>query len=88
MDVIVGEAGELDLLAVIEDELLLSMPLVPMHEDADCSEVLNDLKHRTGDGRGESGGKDSGEGKRPNPFAALAALRPYLKQDKNGNDTP
>jgi uncharacterized protein len=92
MDVIVGEAGELDLLAVIEDELLLSMPLVPMHEDTDCSAVLTDLKSKAVGASGEDGGKDAGkdggEGRRTNPFAALAALKPYLKQDKNGNDTP
>ncbi|MDR0781480.1 MAG: YceD family protein [Pseudomonadales bacterium] len=31
----------LDVLAVIEDELLLSLPLVPLHAAADCSAVLN-----------------------------------------------
>ena len=79
-DAIVDETGELDLLALIEDELLLSLPLVPRHEDAGCSAVLNDLKHRAGD----EGDSADGPGKRPNPFAVLATL----KQDKNGNGTP
>jgi uncharacterized protein len=73
LDVIVDEAGELDVLALIEDELLLSLPLVPMHEDADCSAVLNDLKRKA------EAAEASGAGKKPNPFAVLATL----KQDKN-----
>lgn len=77
MDVIVDEAGELDVMALIEDELLLSLPLVPMHEDADCSAVLNDLKRKA------EAADASGEGKSPNPFAVLATLKQDRKQDKN-----
>lgn len=73
MDIVVDETGELDVLALIEDELLLSLPLVPMHENSDCSAVLNDLKRRA------EADAVSGEGNRPNPFAVLATL----KQDKN-----
>lgn len=43
-DVIVAEADRLDVIAVIEDELILSLPLVPLHKDATCSEVLNSLQ--------------------------------------------
>lgn len=73
-DVIVDEAGELNLVALIEDELLLSLPLAPVHEDSDCSALLNDLRQRSG--------ASNGENQRPNPFAVLAAL----KQEKNGSD--
>jgi uncharacterized protein len=74
-DVIVDEAGDLDVLALIEDELLLSLPLVPMHDDADCSPMLNELRQLAS--VAEEG--QSNAGKRPNPFAVLATL----KQDKN-----
>lgn len=92
VDAIVDETGELDLLALIEDELLLSLPLVPKHEDAECSAFLNELKRRvrsgtgdrTGDRTGEAIEGAAGDSKRANPFAVLAAL----KQDKNGNGTP
>lgn len=76
-DVIVDEAGELDVLALIEDELLLSLPLVPMHENADCSAVLNELRQKV----------DAGGGEAANPFAVLAALKPSLNKDNTGNDT-
>ena len=67
IDVIVDEVGDLDILALVEDELLLSLPLVPMHQDTDCSAVLNELRQQAAAG--------SEEGKRPNPFAVLAALK-------------
>lgn len=82
LDVIVDEAGELDVLALIEDELLLSLPLVPMHEDADCSAVLNDLKRKA------EAADASGEGKSPNPFAVLAALKQDRTPDKKPGEKP
>lgn len=51
----------LDLHALVEDELLLALPLVPRHEL--CPEPL-----RAPDG-------PQAEAERPNPFAALVALR-------------
>jgi uncharacterized protein len=53
----------LDLRELIEDELLLSMPLVPRHDV--CPEPLP---------VGDAGDGDPLE-ERPNPFAALAALK-------------
>lgn len=71
-----GEAGRegvvmtedgLDVVALIEDELLLSLPMIPLHDDPSCSRVLNELKE---------GGKEGDEPEsRPNPFAVLAALK-------------
>lgn len=55
-------ARELDLHELIEDELLLDLPLVPRH--ADCSAPMS------------AGGQPALEGgAAENPFAALAALR-------------
>lgn len=53
-----------DLAALIEDELLLELPLVPMHEQ--CPEPVR-----------MSAGElaESVEQEKPNPFAALAALK-------------
>jgi uncharacterized protein len=52
----------LDLRALVEDELLLALPLVPRH--AVCPQPL---PHRNDDAPGEPA--------RPNPFAALRTLR-------------
>lgn len=46
---------------MVEDELLLALPIVPMHEDMSCQPLL----------RGEAGD----ESKRPNPFAVLGQLK-------------
>lgn len=57
----------LDARELIEDELLLALPLVPRHES--CPEPLS----AQGGELGEDEGVD--EGRRPNPFAKLAALK-------------
>jgi uncharacterized protein len=54
----------LDLLGLLEDELILALPLVPRHEGA-CPEPLSAAAE-------PAAGLDAG---RPHPFAALAALR-------------
>ncbi|WP_420958343.1 DUF177 domain-containing protein [Burkholderia gladioli] len=80
VDVIVG-SRQFDLVDLIEEELLLSLPLVPKHEV--CPSVHESL---TSGGSGpaadaeafdeaeEPAGEASGEA-RPNPFAALEALK-------------
>ena len=57
----------LDARELIEDEVLLALPLVPRHEV--CPEPLTHV-----DDADELAVED-GEGERPNPFAALAALK-------------
>jgi len=53
----------LNLTEVIEDELLLQLPLVPMHQNTDCSEYLNRVA-------------DTNEPPvRDNPFAVLKNLK-------------
>jgi uncharacterized protein len=54
----------LDLRALIEDELLLALPLVPRHEE--CPEPL---------GAGAADAPLSAGGSAPSPFAVLAALK-------------
>ena len=58
------EAG-LDVLALIEDELILSLPMVPMHADTACNENLNAINE----------GRDTVQEVRPSPFAILAGLK-------------
>lgn len=60
-------APQFDLLAVLEDELLMALPLVPMHEQCPVAPIL-------------SAGTIEGENElqpepRPNPFAVLAQLK-------------
>ena len=68
-DLLVLEA-RFDLAALVEDELLLSLPLVPMHEQ--CPQPVR-----------MSAGElpASAEPEKPNPFAALAALKPRDRND-------
>ena len=78
VDVIVGSA-HFDLIDLIEEELLLSLPLVPKHDV--CPEVHESLvsgvagEEGEGDEAGEDGAEEGGEPDRPNPFAALEALK-------------
>jgi uncharacterized protein len=59
---------QFNLLAVLEDELLMALPLVPMHEQCPVPPKL-----QAGD-VGEPGTPDGAAGK-PNPFAVLAQLK-------------
>jgi uncharacterized protein len=81
VDVIVG-SRQFDLVDLIEEELLLSLPLVPKHEV--CPQVHESLVSGVGGAdEGEGGGDDAGaqqgeadgESGKPNPFAALEALK-------------
>ena len=58
-------APQFDLLALLEDELLMALPLVPMHEVCPVAPLLS---------AGDLGG-DVDEEARPHPFAALAQLK-------------
>ena len=68
--VVAGES--LDLLALIEDELILSLPIVPYHGDEQCSEAFNRLQREQ---PAPGGGSDS-------PFAKLKELKAGLRRDK------
>ncbi len=71
-DVLVLEP-RLDLFALLEDELLLALPLVPRHEPACPGPLPAALEPAA----------DDAPAQRPNPFAALAALR----RGPGGGDT-
>ncbi|MEP6772000.1 MAG: DUF177 domain-containing protein [Polaromonas sp.] len=59
---------QFDLLAVLEDELLMALPLVPMHEECPVPPKLQAGELTEGDSAGTSGEK-------PNPFAVLVQLK-------------
>lgn len=54
---------------IIEDEMLLALPIVPMHAREECS-VSTSSGNEAGDGR-----KDTGVAAKDNPFAVLADLK-------------
>ncbi len=64
---------ELDVIALVEDELILSLPLAPMHEDVDC----NKLWSRIRDQEPQEERHDLGSSGN-NPFAMLAKLKKDL----------
>ena len=61
------EVGDdpIDLTSLVEDELLLALPLVPRHEICPDSVPLS----------AQSADFDASQAQRPSPFAALAALK-------------
>jgi uncharacterized protein len=63
---LVADDGKLSLLDVIEDELLLALPLVPVNPDSTLPEEV------VGPGPEEV---SSGEGRSDNPFAVLRELK-------------
>lgn len=64
-------APQFDLLAVLEDELLMALPLVPMHDECPVKPVMQAGEDALADEAGEKG--EAGE--KPNPFAVLANLK-------------
>lgn len=68
-DPLLMETDEIELLPVIEDELMLSLPLVPYHNDCSIKTSYGDVETaRTQD-------------EKPNPFSVLAQLKE--KADKS-----
>ncbi|KAA9001196.1 23S rRNA accumulation protein YceD [Affinibrenneria salicis] len=61
----VDEFGEVDLLAMIEDELILSLPIAPVHDSEHCEVSDADRVF----------GQLPEEAEKPNPFAVLASLK-------------
>ncbi|AUH00418.1 23S rRNA accumulation protein YceD [Pectobacteriaceae bacterium CE70] len=61
----VNEFGEVDLLAMIEDEIILSLPIAPVHDSEHCEVSDADMIF----------GKLPEEAEKPNPFAVLASLK-------------
>lgn len=61
----VNEHGEIDLFQLLEDELILSLPIVAMHDIDDCAIKSKDLQF----------GKLEKEQERKNPFEVLKELK-------------
>ncbi|MCB1758350.1 MAG: DUF177 domain-containing protein [Gammaproteobacteria bacterium] len=67
-DPVFAEAGSLSIVDLIEDELLLAIPQVPMHAESDCEVDLASISDPPPE-------QSENEAKTENPFAALSALR-------------
>lgn len=63
LDAIDSDEGYVDILEVVEDELILALPLVALHEDSACNEHWP-----VADANDDAGSKD-------NPFAVLRQLK-------------
>ena len=61
----VNEFGEIDLQAMVEDEIILSLPVVPVHDSEHCEVSDADMVF----------GELPEEAQKPNPFAVLASLK-------------
>lgn len=71
-DDVLALTRSLDLRELVEDELLLALPLVPRHER--CPAPLP-MSAGELDDAGDDGDPDRADDARPNPFAALQALK-------------
>lgn len=63
---LVVSAGPMKLAAIIEDELLLALPVVAVHDDAECNRYLKDLQEQKDDEKTE---------KKDNPFSILKEFK-------------
>lgn len=61
----VNDHGEINLLQLFEDELILSLPIVALHAEEDCSVKRDEMQF----------GKIEPADERPNPFAVLKELK-------------
>lgn len=62
---LVLETRQIPLIGIVEDELLLALPVVAMHAEPACG----------ADARPREAGPDDTQGVSPNPFAVLARLK-------------
>ena len=61
LDCVTSEEGYLDLFDLVEDEIILAIPLITVHEDEDCNEYWPDATEEPVE--------------RENPFAVLKGLK-------------
>ncbi|MFA3790331.1 23S rRNA accumulation protein YceD [Aliiglaciecola sp. SL4] len=61
----VNDHGEINLLQLFEDELILSLPIVALHAEEDCNIKRDEMQF----------GKIEPADERPNPFAVLKELK-------------
>jgi uncharacterized protein len=89
VEVIVG-SRQFDLIELIEEELLLSLPLVPKHDV--CPQVHESLLSGASGSEGSEGGAEheatdeqgAAAAERPNPFAVLQGLKSGSADDESG----
>ncbi len=63
LDSVYCEDGKIDIFEVVEDELILGLPLVTMHDDLTCNKFWPTQE------------EDSGQAAKQNPFSVLAKLK-------------
>ncbi len=63
--VYVNEFGEVDILSIVEDEVILSLPIAPVHDSKHCEVSEADMVF----------GEIVAQDEKPNPFAILASLK-------------
>lgn len=68
-------APQFDLLGLLEDELLMAIPLVPMHNECPQAPTLSSGQLETGGALGDAPGAAAAGSGKPNPFAVLAQLK-------------
>jgi uncharacterized protein len=66
---------QFDLLAVLEDELIMALPVVPMHEVCPIAPPMQS-------GELDAGSALGTDAEKPNPFAVLAQLKKSKKETK------
>lgn len=76
LEIVFCEDGQLDLLAVIEDELIMSLPTVAAHADDGCNATLNDLHSQARQSAATEQGNVKG-------LEALEELKKALKEEKD-----
>lgn len=77
-DDVLAFSRQFDLLSLVEDELIMAEPILPRHEE--CPVDMDQWMQADDEPEPDEAASDGGEGGKPNPFAALAAL----KKDKGG----
>jgi len=76
LDVLVVEDDSMRLLDFIEDELLLSIPIVPRHAPGACLPPGHPVDEDAASGVGEKASEaEASDGRDEHPFAVLAALK-------------
>ncbi|MBT5484211.1 MAG: hypothetical protein HOH14_12610 [Gammaproteobacteria bacterium] len=85
LEVILCEEGELDLLSLVEDELILSLPIVASHDNEDCSKDLNILHDQARDEQ-ESTDSSLGNQSTIKGLEALEKLKQELKKNTEQNE--
>ncbi len=66
-----------DLHSVVEDELLLALPLAPLHPDNEVCLGRDDIRRVEQKNTAGNGAQADLEEEKPNPFAALASLKKH-----------